>query len=97
MPARRSAGHADPLRIDPKLRRVRPQPAHGSLHVMNRRRELEFRGQPVSNRGRHVTALRQLDAKRQITLARAGAKTSAMDAKHCGMRGVRAVARTYNV
>ena len=78
----RSARHADPRRVDVIPARVRPQPAHGRLHVVDRGRELVLRREAVRDGRRNITALGEADDQVVIPLAASGPEPAAVDANH---------------
>ena len=88
MSAGRTAGHADPLRVDLVLCRIGPQPADGRLGVVDGGRELVLRREAIGDRRRDVAALGELLAERVVRLPLAGAKAAAVNAEDGGQRPV---------
>ena len=82
----RAARHADARRIKAILGRIRPQPAHGGLRVVDGGGELVSGCKPVADGRGHEAALRQRKTKFVVAFARAGAETTAVDAQHGGER-----------
>ena len=76
MPARTAAQRTNMFRVDVVFCGIRPQEAHGRLYILNRGGKLVGGGEAIVYGCRHVTALRELHGKRDVTLFRAPAKAA---------------------
>ena len=86
MASRGPAGDADAVGIDVVLLGVGPQPANRRFHVMNRRRELVFRSEPITDCCCNIALLGKPKSESIVTLAGACPESAAMNADNRGER-----------
>ena len=80
-----AASHrADAVGVNVESVCIGSEKAHGCFDVLNRRRKLMARREPITDGSRNVSPLRQLDRHRQVTLPCASAESSAVDEHDSG-------------
>src|SRR5439155_21216479 len=84
--ARRATRYANSFRVEIVFAGVAPEPANGGFAIMDCGWELIFGRQAISNCGGNETVLGEGETKFIVSLARTGAESAAMDAKHGGQR-----------